>query len=155
MQSTRLSATTAVALILFATIVSAHGQVRGLQSSDLLKLRSVGEVQFSPDGTSLAYTIVNNNRPGRPYSQLWIQTLSTGKLIRVGGEGESSGNPEWSPDSQWLAYQGGGKSSLRIVKSDGTGEKSIAQMQGTNSPLPSTGRSIAWSPVGKRVVFVS
>jgi dipeptidyl aminopeptidase/acylaminoacyl peptidase len=155
MQSTRLSATTAVALILFATIVSAHGQVRGLQSSDLLKLRSVGEVQFSPDGTSLAYTIVNNNRPGRPYSQLWIQTLSTGKLIRVGGEGESSGNPEWSPDSQWLAYQGGGKSSLRIVKSDGTGEKLIAQMQGTNSPLPSTGRSIAWSPDGKRVAFVS
>ena len=155
MQSSRLSATTAVAVILFVTIVSAHGQVRGLQSSDLLKLRSVGDVQFSPDGTRLAYTIVNSDRPGRPYPQLWILTLSTGKSIRVGGERESSGNAEWSPDSQWLAYQGGQRSSLMIVRGDGTSEKSLAPIQGTNSPLPSTGKSIAWAPEGKRIAFVS
>ena len=145
----------AAALILSAAIASAHGQVRGLQSSDMLKLRSVGEVQFSPDGTRLAYTIVNNNGPGRPYPQLWILTLSTGNSIRVGGEKESSANPEWSPDSQWLAYQGGNPSGLMIARGDGAGTKSLAPMRGTNSPLPSTGKGITWSPDGKRIAFIS
>src|SRR5690349_6265641 len=49
----------------------------GLQSSDLYKLRSVGDAQFSPDGSRIAYVVENNGLEGRPYSQLWIVTVST------------------------------------------------------------------------------
>jgi hypothetical protein len=70
----------------------------GFQSADLLKLRSVGTVQFSPDGSRIAYTITHNDGPERPVGQLCILTLADRKSICMSSGNESSGNPEWSPD---------------------------------------------------------
>lgn len=138
-------------------IGAAAAQTRGLQSSDLLKLRSVGEVKFSPDGSRLAYTVINNDGPARPYSQLWIMAVADGKSIRLGGEKETSSNLEWSPDGQWIAYDGklGDKSGLIVARPDGSNAKFLAALQWTNNPLPSTGKSITWSPDGKRIAFVT
>jgi len=138
-------------------IGAAAAQTRGLQSSDLLRLRSVGEVKFSPDGSRLAYTVINNDGPGRPYSQLWIMTIANNKSFRLGGEKEPSSNPEWSPDGRSIAYEGtvGDKSGLIAANADGSHAKFLSPIQGTNNPLPSTGKSIAWSPDGKRIAFVN
>jgi len=128
-----------------------------LQSSDLLKLRSVTGVAVSPDATRVAYIVENNDGPGRPYGQLWVMTLADGKSVRFGGEKEASGNPEWAPDGQSIAYRGraGGKSGLVVARPDGSGAKFLAEMSGTNAPLPGSGKTIAWSPDGKRIAFVS
>ena len=66
---------TSVALGAAASITAAQGR---LQSSDLLKLRSVFAVQVSPDGTRVAYTVENNDGPGRPYGQIWVMTIADG-----------------------------------------------------------------------------
>jgi dipeptidyl aminopeptidase/acylaminoacyl peptidase len=129
----------------------------GLQSNDLYKLRGVGEADLSPDGSHIAYTISNNGQTGRPYSQLWIMNVADGKSFRLGGENDRGGNAEWSPDSHWIAYSGasGGQAGLWVARADGSGAKFLHEMEGTNSPLPSTGRSIAWSPDSKQIAFIS
>jgi dipeptidyl aminopeptidase/acylaminoacyl peptidase len=140
------------------TIVSFVGaRAEGLRSSDLLKLRSVNDVQFSPDGSRLAYSVENNDGPGRPYSQIWILSLSNSKSIRIGAEKEASSGPVWSPDGSWIAFRGheGDKSGLMIARPDGSGRRFLSVMQGTNNPLPSTGNSITWSPDGKSVAFIN
>jgi dipeptidyl aminopeptidase/acylaminoacyl peptidase len=128
-----------------------------LQSADLLKLRSVAAVQLSPDATRVAYVVESNDGSGRPYGQLWVMTLTDGKSVRFGAEKEASGNPEWSPDGQWIAYRGrvGDKTGLAIARPDGSGARFIAELSGTNAPLPGAGRTIAWSPDGRRIAFVS
>lgn len=144
----------AVALPL--TAAPAGAQSRGFQPADLLKLRAVGDVQVSPDGARLAYTVENNDGPSRPYPQIWILSLADGKSIRLGGDRESSGSPTWSPDGQWIAYRGrlGDKSGLIVARADGRGARFLSPMEGTNNPLPSTGRAIAWSPDSRRLAFI-
>src|ERR1041385_3654931 len=93
------------ATIVVVAVTSALAQGR-LQSTDLLKLRSVAAVALSPDATRVAYVVENNDGPGRPWGQIWVMTIADGKAVRFGGEHDASGNPEWSPDGQWLAYRG-------------------------------------------------
>jgi len=91
--------------ILIALAVSAGLALpSGFQSPDLMKLRAVGTVQFSPDGTRIAYSITRNDTPRRPIGQLWIMTIADGKSVCLCSEKEPSGNPEWSPDNKRIAF---------------------------------------------------
>ncbi len=140
-----------------ATPQTAAAQTDRLQSSDLFKLREVGAVRLSPDGTRIAYTVSNNDGAGRPYGQIWILNLADGKTARIGGEKEPSGGGVWSPNGQWLAYRGraGDKAGLVVARADGSSPKFLADLSGTNSPTQFEGNSITWSPDSKRIAFVS
>jgi dipeptidyl aminopeptidase/acylaminoacyl peptidase len=140
---------------LLAGIPSSSAQ--GFSSADLSQLRSVGSVELSPDGHRIAYTIVMRDRSGRPYGQLWIMDLASQKSARVGGEKDAAGSPLWSADGKWLAFQGsvGGNSGLFIARPDGSDVTFLASANGTNSPLPGTGREFTWSPDGKQLAFIS
>ena len=133
------------------------GRAQGLTSSDLSRLRSVGRVELSPDGHRIAYSVTMRDRPGRPWGQLWIMDVSTQKSVRVGSEKDSGGGPLWSPDGKWLAFQGhqGEKGGLFVAKPDGSEVTCLASPEGTNSPLPGTGKDFTWSPDGKQLAFVS
>jgi dipeptidyl aminopeptidase/acylaminoacyl peptidase len=138
-------------------ILAPFSGAEGLSSGDLSRLRSVGGVELSPDGHRIAYSVIMRDRPGRPYGQLWIMDLATQKSVRVGGEKDSSGGPLWSTDGKWLAFQGhqGEKGGLFIARADGTEVTFLASLNGTNSPLPGTGRDFTWSPDGKQIAFIS
>src|SRR5262245_25813484 len=114
-----LRAIAAAATIVAATTAAAQPQ---LQPQDFLRLRSVGDVQVSRDGTRVAYTVVNNDAPGRPYSQLWIMELASGKTTRVGGDAARGGGPVWSSDSARVAFNGriGDHSGLIVAHADGS-----------------------------------
>jgi dipeptidyl aminopeptidase/acylaminoacyl peptidase len=129
----------------------------GFQSADFLKLRAVGAVQFSPDGTRIAYAITRNDSNRRPFGQLWIMTVADGKSICLSSGDEPSGNPEWSPDGKWISYSGrvGDKSGLIVAHPDGGDKKYLGPLEGTNAPLPSTGKTTAWSPDSKQIAYVS
>src|SRR5437762_1809415 len=60
------------------------------QSSDLYRQKSVGDVQMSSDGKRIAYSVQNSDRPGRPYSQVWILDVATGKAVRLGSDTEGA-----------------------------------------------------------------
>ena len=141
-----------------APLVFAPSSVaQGLASSDLSRLRSVGSVELSPEGRRIAYTVIMRDRPGRPYGQLWLMDVATQKSVRVGGEKDSGGGPLWSPDGEWLAFEGhqGEKGGLFLARPDGSEVTFLASLNGTNSPLPGTGNDVTWSPDGKQLAFVS
>ena len=142
-------------LLLFA--LGATAFPGGFQSSDLLKLRSVGVVQFSPDGARIAYTVTRNDLGLKPTGQLWVMTLAGRKSICLSTANEPSGEPEWSPDGKWIAFSGaaGDRRGLIVARPDGSERRYLAPLEGTNTPLPNTGKRIAWSPDGKRIAYVT
>src|SRR5579862_4866268 len=125
----------------------------GLTSGDLYKLRSVGEVEISPDGSRVAYAVTNNDQPGRPYSRTFVMKLDTLQSVPLGGERGRASSPRWSRDGQWIAYIGA--AGIAIARADGRVEIQLAKIEGTNHPLPTSGDRIAWAPDSKQVAFIS
>ena len=130
-----------VVLLRAAVPQTAHMQTR-LQSSDLLKLRSVSAVEVSPDGTRVAYIVDNNDGPGRPYGQLWVMTLADGKSVRFGARqgavGQSATGRPTASGSR-IAAASATRAASSIAQPDGSGARFLAEMTGTNAPLPATG----------------
>src|SRR5580692_230755 len=139
-------------------VLAPFSRAQGLRSSDLSRLRAVGDAVLSPDGHRIAYPVILYDRPGRPAPQLWIMDLATQKSIRIGGEKDVTANARWSPDGKWLAFRGriGEKHGLLVARPDGSEITTLVEkMEGTNSPLPGAGQDVTWSPDGKQIAFIS
>jgi dipeptidyl aminopeptidase/acylaminoacyl peptidase len=136
---------------------AAFAQSDRLQVADYQRLRSVGDADFSPDGNLLSYSITRYDRPGRPWGQLFVMDVASGKSTRIGAENEPSGGAVWSHDGKWIAYMGSadGKHGLVIAHPDGSSATFLAEVNGTNAPLPNSGTGVTWSPDGKQIAFIS
>lgn len=132
-------------------------QARGITSADLHRLRSVGDVQLSPDGRLIAHTVQDRTRPGRPSSRIWIVDAAGGEPRPLADGEESSASPLWSPDGRWIAYSGtlDGRSGLILRRPDGSEPRFLVEVAGTNHPLPGVGARVSWSPDSRQIAFLS
>lgn len=121
---------------------------------DLHELQAIGDVEVSPSGSHVAYTVVKNTGPGRPQATLTIRNLATGATHDLP---RGSSAPRWAPGGRRLAYLGATAEGYGVVVSeaDGSGARLVAKVEGTNHPLPSAGASLSWAPDGRRLAFVS
>jgi len=122
----------------------------GLRETDLPKLQSVGEVRLSPDGRRIVYAVARNDRPGRPYSQLWVQDVAAASGKPLLPAAVHGGSPRWSPDGKRLMYLADGEPEgmqifVRWVDTDGPATQ-ITRV--TEAP-----RNARWSPDGKWIAF--
>lgn len=133
-------------------------------------VESVGEMRWSPDGRSIAFTmldtlskrdkdwkkkkwdhVVEDEIP--QYNHLWVIDLATKRQRRVTSGTHMVADPKWSPDSRWLAFHwnptgrpdDGNLSDIAIVPADGGGLRKVdAMLEGSFEWSPD-GRWIAWA----------
>jgi len=130
-----------------------------IESNDAFYLRTAGDPQISPDGTRVLFTVQFADRIGTPYTRLWIGDLAAKSARPWGaGDGQEGSAPRWSPDGTRVAFSGrtgDGKSGILIANADATNITPLADVTGTNHPLPRAGERVAWSPDGSKIAFVS
>jgi dipeptidyl aminopeptidase/acylaminoacyl peptidase len=79
---------------------------------------------------------------------LWLFDAVTGNATRLTNTVGLEGSPVWSPDGKRIAYQSqhGAKSSLRLIKIDGSGDALLFESSDTVSPT-------SWSRTGDVLAF--
>jgi dipeptidyl aminopeptidase/acylaminoacyl peptidase len=98
-----------------------------------------GEIQWSPDGSLIAFTTSSGVFVVRPDGTSLRQVMAGGYGIG------------WSPDSSMLAASTG--ADVWVVRTDGRGLRRIAHCPCTFRGA--TGTSAAWSPDGNRIAYIS
>ncbi len=126
---------------------------RSLQTSDLYRLRSIGDPQRSPDGAWVAYTVSRaDSAKDKSDTDIWITRWDGTATVRLTFSEEAETQPRWSPDGKTLSFvssrQGakGGQVWLLNIGIGGEAEK-ITDLKGGVS-------SVAWAPDGKRLALI-
>ena len=135
----RRTAATVVAA-LFATVSAAALVAQSgaaWSSADAIAIKRAGDVQISPDGRRVAFTVLSSQRSGRSTSQIWIHDVARGTTARLGGDRDAGSNPRWSPDSQSVAFTGriDDESGLGVQRMDDSPPLFLTRVVASNHPL--------------------
>jgi dipeptidyl aminopeptidase/acylaminoacyl peptidase len=130
----------------------AQGTRRVPTVDDLIALKTAGGARISPDGRFVAYTVTEANFKADAFvTQIWLADTASGRTLQLTRGEKSSGNPRWSPDSQWLAFTSDrvdNKNQIFAIRPDG-GEA----VQLTKHETPVGGFS--WSEDGKWIGYTA
>ena len=120
---------------------------------DLLLLQSAGGARISPDGRWVAYTVTDTSFKEDAYvTQVWLVSTTPGAAgVQLTRGSKSSGNPQWSPDSKWLAFTSdrvGDRNQIFAIRTDG-GE--AVQLTKSETPIS----NFDWSEDGKAIAYLA
>src|SRR5712671_3059772 len=94
----------AAASMVFGQGAASDEQKKPLTPETSLSLRSVGELQFSADGSRLAFVVTEPAKGTGRLRHIWIYDRQGGVLRQFTSSTKSEFVPRWSPDGQQLAF---------------------------------------------------
>ena len=97
---------------------------------------------WSPDRRRIAF--VRSLSPATGY-QVWVMSADGSNARRL-TRGRIDGAPDWSPDSRWIAYRGGGD--VYVIHPDGSGRRNV-----TRNPAGIGAGDPSWSADARRIAF--
>jgi dipeptidyl aminopeptidase/acylaminoacyl peptidase len=115
-----------------------------------LNLRSISDLQFSPDGSRLAFVVSEPPKGERRARHIWLYDKPSGAIRQFTYSAKAETSPRWSPDGKQLAFLSNRseEQQLYVMRAD-SGEAS-ALTKGKRSV-----QSFAWSPDGKQIAYLA
>lgn len=126
-----------------------------IELSDLLKIKTVGNINLSPDGSKLAFTVKSIEADEKSVldykfkTQIYMaSTTGEGTPIQLTNSKEGASNPVWSPEGKQLVFTRtvDEKSQLFLLSLSGGEAKQLTKFKyGASNPK--------WSPDGNKLLF--
>jgi Tol biopolymer transport system component len=69
-----------------------------------LNVRSISDLQFSPDGTRLAFVLVEPPKSSSRARHIWVYEKQSGAVRQFTYSAKSESSPRWSADGKQLAF---------------------------------------------------
>ncbi|MBI3734236.1 MAG: PD40 domain-containing protein, partial [Chloroflexi bacterium] len=118
---------------------------------DLLNIKTVTDVQLSPDGRRAAYVLTEIDTAKDEYrSAIWVAHTQGGATQFTAGTKQDSA-PRWSPDGRWLAFlsnRAGDRAQLYVMPADGGEARVLTSLDNGAGPA-------VWSPDSQHILFAA
>lgn len=128
---------------------------RLLATEDLARLRTVSDVQVSPEGDWVAYTVAEfDPQEDRSRRDLWMVSWDGARRLRLTWGPTSASKPRWDPAGRHLAFLSARGDEKEIKKGpqvwllDRAGGEAMRL-----TSIPGGVSDMAWSPDGRRLVL--
>lgn len=126
--------------------------VRQVRPDDLAEIEVISDVQVSPDGRRIAYTLTRMDLDADTYrSMIWVVPADGGEPVQfTQGPGRDDA-PRWSPDGACLAFlsdRDGRADQLCVMPSGGGEARRLTSLDEGAGPA-------VWSPDGTRLLFAA
>jgi dipeptidyl aminopeptidase/acylaminoacyl peptidase len=128
---------------------AANGKLLTPEAS--MNVRSISDLQFSPDGLRLAFVVAEPPKEKGRARHIWIYETGNGVVRQFTFSAKSESAPRWSPDGTRLAFlsnREGDQQQIYVARVNG-GE-GAAITKGKRSV-----KSFEWSPNGKQIAFLA
>jgi dipeptidyl aminopeptidase/acylaminoacyl peptidase len=140
-----------VFLVFLSTLTLAVGQKKPFTIADLYKIKNIEDLQFSPDGKSVVFTVTEYSlQDGKQNSEIYLMDADGGKLHRMTNNPAADGHPQWSPDGKWILFVSSrteGQQAWLLPVNGGEPHQATSFSMGVSDPL--------WTADGKNIVFSS
>ncbi len=142
------------ALLLCCGIAFSQSPKRKLVPSDVYKYQSLSNMQVSPDGKWVLYSVaIPDSTKNKKISDLHLSSWDGKDKIQLTFSDEGESNPKFSPDGKYIAY-------LSSKKVDSTDNDQIWLMDRRGgeakqfTKVKEDLKDFAWSPDGSKMVLV-
>ncbi|MBK8134363.1 MAG: PD40 domain-containing protein [Chloroflexi bacterium] len=124
---------------------------RNLVVEDLVRINSIEDPRFSPDGQWIAFVRVQIDREKNAYLRnIWLAAADGSRLFPLTRSGKDT-QPRWAPDGRQIAFSSSRADKQQIyvqaIDQGGDPRKLTSAMNGANTPC--------WSPDGTQIAFLA
>ncbi len=115
-----------------------------------LNLRNISDLQFSADGSRLAFVVTEPARGERRARHIWVYEKQSGTIRQFTYSAKSEFLPRWSPDGKQLAFLSDRDEQQQVYAMRADGGEASALTKGKRGV-----KNFAWSPNGKQIAFLA
>ena len=145
-----LAGTMALAGIAVAQEKVAADAGKKLTPEASLNLRSISDLQFSPDGTRVAFVVMEPPKGERRARHIWIYEKKSGVVRQLTFSAKDEFSPRWSPDGKELAFLSNRVDQQQVYALRMDGGEAAAVTKGKRSV-----HAFEWSPNGKEIAYLA